>query len=94
VAIRDPDKVPSRFYLRFNVDDRPGVMAEIAGILGRQAISIASVIQHETEEENGGAVPLIFMTHTAPEGAVRRAVETISVLSSVHPGSVRMRVRD
>ena len=35
VAIRDPDKVPGRFYLRFKVDDRPGVMAEIAGILGR-----------------------------------------------------------
>ena len=30
-----PAKVPGRFYLRFNVDDRPGVMAEIAGILGR-----------------------------------------------------------
>ena len=32
---RDPAEVPGRFYLRFNVDDRPGVMAEIAGILGR-----------------------------------------------------------
>jgi homoserine dehydrogenase len=94
VAIRDPDKVPGRFYLRFKVDDRPGVMAEIAGILGRYDISIASVIQHETEAENQGVVPLVFMTHAAPEGAVRRAVETITVLSSVHPGSVRMRVRD
>ena len=35
VRTRDPAKVPGRFYLRFNVDDRPGVMAEIAGILGR-----------------------------------------------------------
>ena len=38
VTIRDPDKVPGRFYLRFKVDDRPGVMAEIAGILGRHNI--------------------------------------------------------
>ena len=44
-------RVPGRFYLRFNVDDRPGVMAEITGILGRHGISIASVIQHETEED-------------------------------------------
>ena len=94
VTIRNPDNVPGRFYLRLYVDDRPGVMAELAGILGRHDISIASIIQHETEEEEEGVVPLVFMTHTTTEGAVRRAMETISVLSSVHPGSVRMRVRD
>jgi homoserine dehydrogenase len=94
VALRDPEKVPGRFYLRFNVDDRPGVMAEMAGILGRHDISIASLIQHETAEESRGVVPLVFMTHSATEGAMRRAMENIGVLSSVHPGSVRMRVRD
>ena len=67
---RDPAKVPGRFYLRFNVDDRPGVMAEIAGILGRHDISIASVIQHETEEETPNVVPLVIMTHTSTEGAM------------------------
>ena len=45
IKLADPAKVFGRFYLRFNVDDRPGVMAEIAGILGRQSISIASVIR-------------------------------------------------
>jgi homoserine dehydrogenase len=94
VAPRDPARVPGRFYLRFNVDDRPGVMAEIAGILGRCDISIASVIQHETEEEVQGVVPLVIMTHTATEGAMRRAMETINCLASLHPGSIRMRVRD
>ena len=94
IKLADPAKVFGRFYLRFNVDDRPGVMAEIAGILGRQSISIASVIQHQTEEESKSVVPLIFMTHTAAEDAMRRAMETISCLSSVHPGSVRMRVHD
>jgi homoserine dehydrogenase len=94
VAVRDPASVPGRFYLRFKVDDRPGVMGEIAGVLGHHKISIASVIQHETEEESQGVVPLVFMTHTAPEGAMRQAMETIACLASVHPGSVRMRVRD
>jgi homoserine dehydrogenase len=94
VAVRNPDKVPGRFYLRLFVDDRPGVMAELAGILGRHDISIASIIQHETDDEEQGVVPLVFMTHTTTEGAMRRAMETIGVLSSVHPGSVRMRVRD
>ncbi len=94
VAVRNPDKVPGRFYLRLFVDDRPGVMAELAGILGRHDISIASIIQHETDDEDQGVVPLVFMTHTTTEGAMRRVMETIGVLSSVHPGSVRMRVRD
>jgi homoserine dehydrogenase len=94
VTPRDPADVPGRFYLRFNVDDRPGVMAEIAGILGRHRISIASVIQHETEEEAADVVPLVFMTHTAPEGAMADAMKAIDKLPSVHPGSVRMRVRN
>ncbi len=95
VQPRDPARVPGRFYLRFNVDDRPGVMAEIASILGGHNISIASVIQHETEEEDASnAVPLIIMTHTSPEGAMAAAMKTIGQLASVHPGSVRMRVRD
>jgi homoserine dehydrogenase len=93
-AVRDADGVRDRFYLRFRVDDRPGVLAEIAGILGRHRISIASVIQHETEEEADGVVPLVIMTHGAPEGAVREAVAAIDVLSCVHDRTMRMRVRD
>jgi len=94
VAVRDPGMVPGRFYLRFRVDDSPGVLAEIAGILGRHGISIASVIQHETEGEAAGVVPLVIMTHTALEGAMTDALKTIDELPCVHSGSIRMRVRD
>ena len=94
VAVRDPAKVPGRFYLRFNVDDRPGTLAEIAGILGRHEVSIASVIQHEATEEAGGTVPLVTMTHLGTEGAVAEALATINQLACVHPGTIRMRVRD
>ena len=94
VRMRDPSRVPGRFYLRFNVDDRPGVMSEITGILGRHNISIASVIQHETEEDSSNVVPLVIMTHTSIEGRMAEAMKIISQLACVHPGSVRMRVRD
>lgn len=94
VRIRDPIEVPSRFYLRLNSDDRPGVMAEITGILGGHDISISSIIQHEADEGESNAVPLVIMTHTAPEGRIAEAMKMISQLASVHPGSVRMRVRD
>jgi homoserine dehydrogenase len=96
-AARDPAKIPGRFYLRFNVQDRPGVMSEITGVLGSQGISIASVIQHEPDEESEtpeGTVPLVIMTHTATEGCMSAAMEQISKLDCVRPGSVRMRVRN
>ena len=94
VALRDPASVSGRFYVRFHVEDRPGVMAEITGILGRHQISIASVIQHETAEESGGLVPLVIMTHTTSEGAIREALQAITGLAAVRPGSVRLRVRE
>ncbi|MHB1036342.1 MAG: homoserine dehydrogenase [Pirellulales bacterium] len=92
--LRDHDSVPGRFYLRFNAKDRPGVLGEVAGVLGKHGISIASVIQHETTESDRRHVPLVIMTHTATEGAARTAVEVIDKLPSVRSGSVRMRVRD
>jgi homoserine dehydrogenase len=70
------------------------VLAEIAGILGRHDISIASVIQHETEEGADGVVPLVIMTHKAAAGAMDQALDTIGGLPFVHPESVRMRVQD
>src|SRR3972149_6136857 len=80
VLPRDPATIPGRYYLRFNVDDRPGVMTEIAGILGKHKISIASVIQHENEEEEATSVPLVIMTHTAAEGSKREALQAINLL--------------
>jgi homoserine dehydrogenase len=94
VMPRDHDNVPGRFYLRFKVDDRPGVMSEITGVLGRHGISIASVVQHEASSEEQGVVPLVIITHNSTEGATRRAVEAIDKLTSVRQGSVRMRIRD
>ncbi|MFH1923267.1 MAG: homoserine dehydrogenase [Planctomycetota bacterium] len=94
VAARDPAKIPGRFYLRLNIEDRPGVLARVAGILGRHDISIASVIQHETAEKNGNVVPLVIMTHSAPEGAMTEATDQIDQLPFVHADTVRMRVRD
>ncbi len=49
VSPRDPGKIPSKYYLRFDVDDRPGVMSQVTGLLGQNEISIAAVIQHPSE---------------------------------------------
>jgi len=95
VEMCDHAQLPGRYYLRFTVEDRPGVLAELTGILGRNEISIASVIQHEPSgDPNDRVVPLVIMTAVAKEGSVQRAVDQIGALKSVRPGSVKMRVLD
>src|SRR3954470_5824465 len=95
VATLDHKQLPGRYYLRFTVEDRPGVLAEIAGLLGKHQISIASVIQHEpTGDGAGRVVPLVIMTQQAKEGAAQTAVAEIDRLKCVRAGSVRMRVLD
>jgi homoserine dehydrogenase len=92
--VLDHDRVLSRFYLRFTVEDLPSVLAQIAGVLGRHEVSIASVLQREPENDGDTAVPLVIMTHRAPEGSARKAIEEIDRLSVVRTGSVKMRVLD
>jgi len=95
VKTLDHKQLPGRYYLRFTVEDRPGVLAEIAGVLGKHQISIASVIQHEPSGDGKGrVVPLVIMTQQAKEGAAQAAVAEIDRLKCVRPGSVRMRVLD
>ncbi|ADB18953.1 Homoserine dehydrogenase [Pirellula staleyi DSM 6068] len=95
VKMLDHDELTGRYYLRFTVEDRPGVLAEIAGVLGKHGISIASVIQHEAKGSGvNRVVPLVIMTYQAREGDARKAVEAISQLTSVKAPCVRMRVLD
>lgn len=89
LRLRVPSAVRSRYYLRQVVEDRPGVLAEVAAILARHDVSIASVIQHEAPEgHEGDAVQLVIMTHAAPTEQFRAAVEEIDRLSSVAGRSV------
>jgi homoserine dehydrogenase len=74
VRMVQPGGISSRFYLRLLVSDRPGVMAGVAGVLARHHISISSVIQHEiSDEQAGGAVQMVIMTHTATAGDFEKA---------------------
>ncbi len=89
VRPRDAAGIRSRFYLRINVADRPGVLAEVAGVLGKQQVSIASVIQHEAlEKQAENTVPVVIMTHTAAIGDFRRAVSLIDRLGCITSPSV------
>jgi homoserine dehydrogenase len=94
ISLREPNDIPGRFYLRFNVVDKMGVMSEIAGVFGEHDISLASLIQHETENDEGDTVPLIMMTHKTTEGTIRRALADLEKLPSVKSTPVRLRVEE
>lgn len=69
------------YYVRFEVRDRPGVVADIARILGREQVSIASMIQRGRAQ--GGTVPLIMTFHKSKESAVTAALAEIERLDCV-----------
>ncbi len=95
VSIRAHEQLQGRFFLRFMVEDHPGVMAKITGVLGRHMVSIASVIQHEPEKNSDGSeVPLVIMTDITTEGATAKSLKEIDQLPCIHGVSVRMRVLD
>ncbi len=95
LTLRPLARVKSRFYLRINVEDHPGVLAEVAGVLGRHQISIASVHQQEVLDElEGTAVAVVIMTHTAGIQEFRQAIAEIDQLGCVISSSAYFPVAD
>ena len=99
LRVKNPQDVESRFYLRFNVEDRPHVFADIADILGRNQISLASIIQHEAPEADDNLnglppVPVVVMTHRTTEGRLRTAEKELDRLTSLRAPWIRMPVAD
>ncbi len=103
IQLGDPKQSRSRYYLRVIVRDRPGVLAELASVLGKHDVSIASMIQKAAEgsqqgpkpSSDGGSTPvvsLIIMTHEALAGSMAKAIGEIDELDAVTGPSVRMRV--
>ena len=88
--LRPADEMVSPFYLRLGVDDKPGVLARIAGVLGAADIGISSVIQPETSE--GSTAALVLMIHDAPRGRMLAALEKIRALDCVHDEPALYRV--
>jgi homoserine dehydrogenase len=84
LALKPMDYVLSSYYLYVSALDQPAVLAQVAGILGKHKISIASVIQRM--RQHAKAVPVVMMTHEAQEGNMQKALEEIDALSVVvHP---------
>jgi homoserine dehydrogenase len=78
-TIRPMAEMEGQYYILLRVEDRPGVLAEISGVFGRNGVSIKSVWQ----EGAGADAQLVFITHRAREGAFQRAVTELRDLTAV-----------
>jgi homoserine dehydrogenase len=76
------ENIVSEYYLHLAVDDRPGVIAQIAGILGDLQIGISSILQPESPDE-GTTVALVLMIHKASNAQMSAAMERIGALACV-----------
>lgn len=100
LAVQPAADVANRYYLRFNVEDRPHVFADIADILGRHKISLASIIQHEAPEMDEGSssdqpmVPLVVMTHRTTLGQLQGAGAELAELGTLREPRICMPVSD
>ena len=66
----------SRYFLRMKAKDEPGVLAEVTGKMAKNGISVSAMMQKDADAE--GKATLIFITHSASEKAVRRAVKSLN----------------
>ena len=82
----------SHYYLRLTVDDVPGVLAQVAAVLGQRHIGISSMIQPEDLEDTSGSTSLVLMIHDARLGDMLSALDAIRALDCVRCEPSWMRV--
>ena len=76
------------FYLRLQVEDKPGVLGKITAIFGEEGVSIRSVVQ----TGGGDSAELVMLLHSAPEAAVMRALARVGELADVQGSPSFLRV--
>ena len=89
-------RIRGRFYIRCMVIDIPGVFAALASALGRNGVSISSVLQKELPDADRSLdpVPIVITTHTVSEGDLQRAISEIDALECTVQPSVCIEILD
>ncbi len=83
-------QVETAFYLRLMVEDRPGVLAEVTGILSRQGINIEAIIQKPAHD--AGIIPVIILTRPVLEQHMNDAISAMASIPVLREPVVRIRV--
>lgn len=93
LRIRPFRNIMSRYYMRFSAVDKPGVLSKISGVLGRNHISIHSVVQ-KGRQTRGGAVPIFMLTHEARESDMQKALVQLDRLALLRQKTMIIRIED
>ena len=93
LKVRPIGDLQVRYYIRLEVADTPGVLAQIAQVLGDGQISIAAVLQRDTNPETQSA-EIVITTHPAQEASVQKALEAMAVLPQVNRVSNTIRIEE
>ena len=91
LRLKAAGEIVSKFYVRFMVADRPGAFGVIASILGRHAVSISAATQKEGAAE-GGAVPVVVLTHAAKTADLEAALAEIKGSGVIAADPVKLRM--
>lgn len=78
------------YYIRLNVIDQPGVIADVAGVLGQHGVSIKSVLQHGRDPNE--AVPVVMTTHETTEAVIRDVATALSALEAAVEPPILMKI--
>jgi homoserine dehydrogenase len=92
-SIRPMEEVETQYYIRLKAADRPGVLAKIATVFGKNTISISSALQPESDEKTQTA-EIVIMTHPAREGKMQKALRELARLDVVREVANFIRVED
>ncbi|WP_319559970.1 homoserine dehydrogenase [Marispirochaeta sp.] len=93
-VLLSPEEIQGRYYVRLMVEDKPGVFAQIAGVLGENRISLSSVLQKEPYNDKANSVPVVITTHRVQEGNMRNALAALDTLPVVREPSICIEILD
>ena len=92
IPVISVEELQTKYYLRFLVEDRAGVLAACADIFAKYDVSLQSVQQRGTKARD--AVNLVFVTHTAHEDSVAKVIDEILALPNAviggYPSVIRV----
>jgi homoserine dehydrogenase len=94
IPVKSIADIVSKYMLRFSALDKPGVLAAIAGALGKHGISIESMVQTAHQADDAAPVPIVIMTHEAREGAVQSALAEIDHFDVICEKTSFIRIED
>ena len=91
IPVLGMEEVETAFYLRMQVQDQAGVLADITRIFADQNISIEAIVQKEEQDEHG-CVPLVMLSHKVLESSMTLAINKIENLATVTGKVVKIRL--